>query len=114
MKILQEFIKKIKKLKNYYVLCEDDQSLLLGTHVCIKRQIESDANVFMPYNAIVTIKPHVILVLSLSEDKKGLDKYKDLSIPIYTFPKHILSLKGLTEDEIEVYIDKFVETNILK
>lgn len=114
MKTLQEFIKKIKKLKNYYVLCEDDKFLLLGTHICIKRQIESNHNVFMPYSAIVSIKPHIIFILSLDKDEKSLEKYRDLSIPIYNFPKHILSLKGLTEEEIEVYVDKFVENNILK
>jgi|ERR1044072_576882 hypothetical protein len=114
MKILQNFIKKIKKLKNYYVLSENEDFLLLGTQVFIQRKIDISANIFQPYSTVVNIKPHIILILALNDNSSELKFYKDLDIPIYIFPKNILSLNGLTEEEIEGYIDKFVETYILK
>lgn len=99
------FIKKIKKLDNYFILREEDKYFIISTTITIKEHIEKHYT-FSTYAANRQKNLQIFFILGLDEDCVEFDKFRKREIPILVLPKNIASSKL---DVIKDYLDAFVK-----
>lgn len=75
-KILDNFIKEVKKLGNYLVLKEDkDNFLILGTKISIKLQKEAQGNPFQPHNWVIDKSFYVYFKVIFTDNESKIKEY---------------------------------------
>jgi hypothetical protein len=111
-KILDKFIKSIKKLDNYYILGEESTHLTIGTLVTIKKHHEILNNVFQPYSHNIVVDIFVAFIIPLKSDFPELKEFKQRKIPTLFLTKKILL--GKDEDvPIKEYLDDFINVKVI-
>jgi hypothetical protein len=66
-KTLENFIKNLKKLDNYFILQEESEYFILGTEIIIKEHKEILGNVFQPFSKNVERKLPVFFLLNIDK-----------------------------------------------
>lgn len=75
-KMLDNFIKEVKKLDNYLVLKEDkDNFLILGTKISIKLHKESQGNPFQPNSWLIDKTFYVYFRVVFTDNASKLKEY---------------------------------------
>ena len=111
-KILDKFVKSVKKLEDYYILKEESTHLTIGTRIQIKKHLEVLNNVFQPYSKNIDVNIYVVFIIPLKNDFPELEEFKKRKIPILILSKKILHGK----DEIipvKEYLDIFLDSKII-
>lgn len=110
-KILEEFTQNVKKLENYYILREENEYLVIGTSIFIKKYHEVLNNVFQPYTSNKDMNFKVFFIIPFKNEFAELEEFKERKIPILILTKKILYSqdKRFTVKEL---LDDFVELKI--
>ena len=114
-KILEDYIKKIKKLNNYLILQEKPTYLILGTTITIKEHKEVHLT-FSTYTSNVQKHLNIFFIVSLEnlvtkevweKDYNDFSKMKEKNIPITTLPNFNVPMSKVS-DEIEYFLDIYI------
>lgn len=110
-KILEEFTQNVKKLENYYILREENDYLLVGTNIFIKKYHEVLNNVFQPYTSNKDMNFNVFFIIPFKNEFPQLEEFKEKEIPMLILSKKILysqdkrfSVRDLLDDFVELKI----------
>ncbi len=104
-KLPDNFIKKLKKLDNYFILCEKDEYFIMSTKVTVKEFIEIHST-FSTYTTNKDKEFQIFFILGLNEDCNELNEFRKKKLPILILPKNIENSKI---DIIKKYLDDFVK-----
>lgn len=107
IKNLEKFLEKIKKLKNYHILHETDDYLIIGSEINISVYKEINTNLFQPYKAVLDKSFYISFMIVLDEKNSQIKKiYEKKKLPVLIFP---VKLKGAKVDVIEEYLNDFID-----
>jgi ribosomal protein L31E len=118
-KTLENYIKKIKKLKNYLILQEKPAYLILGTDIYIKELIETRMT-FSTYSTTLEKKLNVFFIVSLEnfvaedvwkEGIEGIESFQKMDIQIVKLPIFNEPISKISE-LIEHHLDAYIKTNM--
>lgn len=99
------FIKKLKKLNDYFILREEDEYFIISTKVIIKEHIEKH-NIFSSYVTNKDKEIQIFFILGLNEDCSKLNEFRKKELPILILPKNIVSSNI---DTIKKHLDNFIK-----
>jgi hypothetical protein len=99
------FVKKLKKLDNYFILREEDEFFIIATKITIKEHIEIHYT-FSTHIANKDKEFQIFFILGLNEDCKELNEFRKRELPILLLPKNMANSKI---EEIQKYLDDFVK-----
>ncbi len=107
-KIPDNFVKKLKKLDNYFILKEEDEYFIIGTEITIKEHVEVHTT-FSTYAIDKDKALWVFFVLRLYDkqfdDWEKINEFKERGIPILNLQLYLTSSKS---DKLEIMLNEFV------
>lgn len=105
-KTLENFIRKLKKLKNYIILREENNEyFIIGTKIIIKEHKQILGNVFQPFNEIIDKALPVFFMVNINPLSIH-DKFVENDLPIFNLNPNNLNLSN---DKIKLLLDEFVK-----
>lgn len=104
-KASNNFIKKLKKLDDYFILREEDEYFILGTNAIIKEHVEIH-NTFSIHASIKDRKMWVFFIIGLDENYPELNEFRKKDLPILVLPKNIADSKI---SAIKEHLDNYVK-----
>jgi hypothetical protein len=105
-KSASNFVNKLKKLDNYFILREEADFLVIGTLLNIREHIEITTT-FSMYVTNEDRKLWIFFIVELDEKGKNIKEFKKTGLPTLKIPSNIS--EG-TIEKIKNYLDEFVNT----
>jgi hypothetical protein len=105
-KSASDFVNKIKKLENYFILREEDDFLIIGTLLNIMEHIEIPTT-FSCYTTNEERNLWLFFILELDEKGKNIKEFKKKGLPTLKLAKTICEGKL---EKIKEKLDEFVNT----
>lgn len=102
-------VKFFPKLDNYYILHKEEERIIVGTSVIIKKHKEFTENVFMPLTKITDEKINTCFLITIAERAAPLDKlFIEQKLPLLS----IKNKKGIGSlDQFKELLNNFVKNN---
>lgn len=105
--IITKFKREINKLKQFALLLENEDELLVLTSISFNLQKENNNNPFQPYSMVIKREIPTVFLITTSENSK-------LSTKILDTKSHVLNLEkmkvkdNITKKEIILMLNDFV------
>lgn len=106
-KKLNDFIKSITKLTDYYIIREEDKYVILATNLTRTIHINKWSGVFHHYTANKPVAFQVFFVICLKKDIKELQALKDRNVLILEISEDLIKAPI---EEIHQYLELWVNT----
>jgi hypothetical protein len=103
-KTLENFIKKIKKLDNYYILREESEYFIVGTQIIIKEHKEILGNVFQPFSKNVDRKVPIFFMIIIGESQPQHKIFIRNNLPVLEYHTNMKDVKVTLDNFIESWI----------
>jgi hypothetical protein len=102
-KSFEQFIKKIKKLQQYYILSQEETCLIVGTKIKFREYIELHGNPFQPVTQIKNREIPAFFVITTSQTPiKKINEFKVQNFSILN-----ISNMSVTLEELESSLKNF-------
>ncbi len=108
--VFEKFVKKLEKLDDYYVLRQQQESIIVATKIIIKEHKEFLGNVFQPRTQNIDKELPVFFLITI-EKKPSLDLSKEFikrKLPILNLNRTQCSFNT---ENIKLLLDEFVVEN---
>lgn len=102
-KTLENFIKKLKKLDDYYILREESEYLLVGTEIIIKEHKEVHTT-FSTYTSNVDRKVPVFFMIIIGESQAQHKIFVKNDLPVLEYHANMKDVKVTLDDFVAMWI----------
>lgn len=104
-KILHNFTKKLNKLDNYFILNEEKDYFIIGTHLTIKEHRTITGNIFQLFSENIDKEFPIFFILAFNDTFSKFKEFRKRSIPILIMPKEFkTSGVALLQEDIDSFI----------